>query len=118
MYIAEAHASDEWPIGKKEWAAGPQHTRIEDRRAAVAAQDARLGSVPWRCYCDAMEDGFLRTYGAWPVRFFLFRTTENAARPGEKVTTVKWSSTPEGCVHNLHPLVETLEQIHDKRAFH
>lgn len=98
VYIAEAHAADEWPIGSRTWTAR-QHGSLEERRECAAAQQERLGAVPWPVLLDGMGDTFLRLYGAWPLRVLLFRGLKLA-----------WASAPEACVHNLHDLAAELEK--------
>ena len=74
VYIAEAHAADEWPINSTR-CAGPgnsvrAHTTLAERAAAAArmARALRLQGVP--LLCDGMDDAFLRAYAAWPIRLY------------------------------------------------
>ncbi len=74
VYIAEAHAADEWPINSTR-CAGPgntllAHTTLAERTQAAARmlKALRLEGVP--LLCDGMDDAFLRSYAAWPIRMY------------------------------------------------
>lgn len=74
VYIAEAHASDVWPINS-ERCLGPGNSvrtpRTLDERRAVARRfvDAlHLESMP--VLVDGMDDAFLESYAAWPIRLY------------------------------------------------
>lgn len=81
VYICEAHAEDEWPIGAPVVAVN-QHKSIEDRVTAcddcVKALDIQLPTV-----LDCIENEFNDTYAAWPLRFYLIDngTLEHIAMP-------------------------------------
>ena len=74
VYIAEAHARDEWPVGNPLRIAQPATTaercavarRLLRETAAGAAAAAGVG-----VYVDgAEEDGFDEAFRAWPTRFY------------------------------------------------
>jgi len=69
VYICEAHAEDEWPIGAPVVAVN-QHKTVEQRAKACAdcldALGAKLPTV-----LDSMENEFNDLYAAWPLRFYL-----------------------------------------------
>lgn len=69
VYIAEAHAEDEWPIGAPVVAVN-QHKSTADR--AVACNDCveALG-IKMPTVLDGEENEFDDTYASWPLRFFL-----------------------------------------------
>lgn len=76
VYIAEAHASDEWPINSSR-CAGPANsvrrpTSLIEREAIarrmVSAMRLDDGGPP--VYVDGMDDAFLEAYAAWPVRLY------------------------------------------------
>ena len=74
VYIAEAHAADQWPINSTR-CAGPANSVLAPRtlaeRAAVARRMTRalpLGGV--RVLLDGDGDTFLEAYAAWPIRLF------------------------------------------------
>lgn len=69
VYIAEAHASDEWPMDP---AAGTQHRNVAERVAAASRfADEHQGQFSWPIACDTMDGDFLQAFGAWPTRFFV-----------------------------------------------
>ena len=74
VYIAEAHATDQWPINSAR-CRGPGNSVVApttlDERAAIARRMVaalELGDVP--ILADGMDDAFLRAYAAWPVRLY------------------------------------------------
>lgn len=69
MYIAEAHASDTWPLGR-EVSIAASHRRLEDRLAC--AQRLRTLGLELPMCVDGMDDAFLEAYAAWPERFYVF----------------------------------------------
>jgi hypothetical protein len=85
VYIAEAHAQDTWPINSTR-CSGPGNTiltpkTLEERRSvARRCVDAlRLeGTVP--VLLDGMDDAFLETYAAWPIRLFGIGTSGRIER--------------------------------------
>lgn len=76
VYIAEAHADDEWPIGQR-FANDPfkpvirQHTQLAERLAAATKfmSDYKLDDIP--VFMDSMDNAFDRAYASWPVRFYV-----------------------------------------------
>ena len=71
VYILEAHARDEWPVGSTAFSY-PQSQTLEQR--AQAAQDlrTRLGlEVP--IVLDGPDSEFERLYAPWPFRFYILR---------------------------------------------
>ena len=76
VYIAEAHASDEWPINSTR-CSGPANSIVQPKslseRAAVATrmvEALRLGDGGPSVYLDGMDDAFMNTYAAWPTRLY------------------------------------------------
>ena len=77
VYIAEAHAADEWPINSTR-CAGPAnsvhtHRSLGERTAAAARMVGALELQGMPLLCDGMDDAFLRTYAAWPIRLYGLR---------------------------------------------
>ena len=69
LYIREAHASDEWPLGVHSYLAQP--TRLAERLNAASRFVAATGlAVP--VLVDSLSDGFMKRYRAHPMRFFVF----------------------------------------------
>jgi len=69
VYILEAHANDEWPIGAS-YSCLAQHKTLAER--VVAAQQLRTKyGLQLPVYVDAMDNNFDRAYCAWPERFYV-----------------------------------------------
>jgi len=79
VYIAEAHASDEWPISSARFNGDrgavhvPQPRADADRCALAARFAADFGLSDAPLLVDAAEgadaDAFERAYAPWPLRF-------------------------------------------------
>lgn len=70
VYLQEAHASDEWPIGIMP-ADNPlnQHVTIEDRVKAACRFELDCAPHPkMRILLDTMENTFNSHYPSWPTR--------------------------------------------------
>lgn len=68
VYIAEAHASDAWPLGNI--VATPDHKSMEERLAAANDFVTRFGSqLP--CVVDGMTNAFDEAFAVWPERFYV-----------------------------------------------
>lgn len=68
MYVAEAHAKNEWPVGQ-------QISRIDqptslEQRVTAAKRFVEVHGVRMPVLVDTMSDEFLHTWGAWPFRFY------------------------------------------------
>lgn len=70
IYIAEAHADDEWPIRTEKKLKIKQHQTIEDRQAAAKLLQEEYG---WKIplVLDSMENAFQTAYSGWPLRIVL-----------------------------------------------
>ena len=76
VYIAEAHASDVWPINSST-CAGPANsvrrpTTLAERRAVAARMLVALPCLALLppLLVDGLDDAFLRAMAAWPVRLY------------------------------------------------
>jgi hypothetical protein len=95
VYIAEAHASDEWPIGDRVCVKSQARTTAD--RAALASrtmETLELSGGALRCLVDPPEhgDAFCTTYGAWPIRCFVFDRVEG---------TLAQLAQPEQCTYDI-----------------
>jgi hypothetical protein len=73
IYIVEAHAQDEWPVGD------PLHITqpISDpERCGVARQFAHDYKLRLPLLVDSIENSFSEQYAAWPIRFFVLQQNE------------------------------------------
>jgi len=71
VYIAEAHATDVWPLGKHVCLSS--HKTLEDRMQA-----AKLLKTKYNCdipiLIDNMQDGFDKEYAVWPERYYVIKS--------------------------------------------
>jgi len=68
VYIAEAHAMDEWPLGTK--VCLPQHKTIEERlTVARIFRDTYGFKIP--ILVDTIDNNFDSLYASWPERFYI-----------------------------------------------
>ena len=76
IYIAEAHACEEWPVGDEhnDGACSMSQAKTLGGRREAARHFARELAWPFEIYVDSMEDTFESTFAAWPVRFFIIHT--------------------------------------------
>lgn len=81
VYIAEAHACDEWPINQLDNEI-PRHQTIGDRRAAA---ESFVHAFPlhqaFEVVLDTMEDAFNREFASWPFRFWIILDGRVALKP-------------------------------------
>jgi hypothetical protein len=68
VYLAEAHACDEWPIGWRERI--PQTSGDAGARAAAAARFAAEMGVTLPLVLDTPDDAFDAAYASWPLRAY------------------------------------------------
>jgi hypothetical protein len=70
VYIAEAHAEDEWPIGSTVRIS--QHRSLSERIEACTECIEQL-KIGMRVVVDTMQNSFDNSFAAWPIRHFLVR---------------------------------------------
>ena len=83
IYIAEAHARDQWPAGKTISCVDQPTTLPERLHNARQFKDDFDLQMPM--LVDSMENTFHHTYGSWPFRFYIIHDGKLAlkAEPGE-----------------------------------
>ena len=83
IYIAEAHARDQWPAGKT-ISCVDQPTTLE-QRLKNARQFVKKFNLEMPMVVDSMDNTFHTTYGSWPFRFYVINDGKLAfkAEPGE-----------------------------------
>jgi hypothetical protein len=69
VYIAEAHARDQWPVGKT-ISCVDQPTTIE-QRLENARECKKNFNFEMPMVVDNMDNTFHLTYGSWPFRFYV-----------------------------------------------
>jgi hypothetical protein len=82
VYIAEAHAVDEWQMQANldEGVLVRQHVTLEERFAAAREGVARLG-LTMHVLVDGMDDAVSHAFAAWPERLYV-------AEPGGRLAYV------------------------------
>ncbi len=102
VYVMEAHAKDEWPLGNKR-SLIYQHQTIEERREACNHyKNSRLSnqddprvfaasSVPFAL--DSMNNTFYSTFGGWPEVHLVIQAN---GKLGMRLETELGSGTIEG----------------------
>lgn len=68
IYIIEAHARDEWPIGKT--ISSDDQPLMLEQRLENARRCKRNLKFEMPMLVDGMDDTFHHTYGCWPFRFY------------------------------------------------
>lgn len=83
VYIAEAHAEDEWPIGAPVVAVNQHKNTAERAKACKDCADALGIQLP--TVLDGTDNEFDDTYASWPLRFYLIDNgiIEHIAMPTE-----------------------------------
>jgi len=69
IYIAEAHARDEWPVGKTISCVDQPTTLTQ--RLDNAKQFTKSFNFQMPMLVDNMDNTFHATYGSWPFRFYI-----------------------------------------------
>lgn len=98
VYIEEAHAVDEWPIGST--VVETQHRTVADRLAAARRLDL---SERWTLALDSMQNSFSAAYSPWPFRYYMIDAAQRvrliaqpvgAALPLGELWTIAADMTP------------------------
>jgi hypothetical protein len=74
VYITEAHARDEWPVGKTISFCDQPKTLSE--RCALARQYSEDNTLTIPVAVDSMNNEFESMFAAWPVRFYVVKDGE------------------------------------------
>ena len=119
VYIAEAHAQDEWPVGRMvSCCARPQslseRVRLLQRLGSGKGQGhggigAGVGAClrrwpPGSVLVDTMDDGFATQYAAWPTRFYVL-----AGERGDERVAFKAQPHESDCGYHLGDLADYLD---------
>lgn len=79
VYILEAHANDEWPVGSQLFDY-PQATCLSQR--AKAAHDFKTQfQVSSPIVLDTIDNTFEKEYAPWPFRFFVIQKGRIIIKP-------------------------------------
>jgi len=71
VYITEAHAKDEWPVG--ETVSVCNQPKSMDERLAIANQFVKDHDYKVPLIVDTMNNSFQKMFAAWPIRFYIVR---------------------------------------------
>jgi len=69
VYVAEAHASDRWPLGH--FVDIPEHTCLADRRKASEILRSKGLDPAIPIYLDTMQNSFDNAFAVWPERYYI-----------------------------------------------
>jgi len=72
VYIAEAHAVDEWPVGDPLKIMQPRSNR---ERVAIAQKFKQDYNLLLPMLVDTVQNTFEQTYSAWPIRFYVIQNS-------------------------------------------
>jgi hypothetical protein len=90
VYITEAHASDEWPVGPSiSFCRQPQSV---EERCGLAQNfvNTRLYRVPM--LVDTMENDFQKAFAAWPFRYFIVKENRIAFKAQPSVISLCYNA--------------------------
>lgn len=74
IYVAEAHAVDQWPRGEQRphapWRNIPQHATLQDRiqAAEMLKEEVKFDGL---LLVDGMDDDFEKRFAVWPEKAFV-----------------------------------------------
>jgi len=71
VYITEAHAADEWPVGAR--ISFTNQTRSVEERRVLATRFATDFGLSFPLLIDSMANGFMDAFAAWPMRFYIVK---------------------------------------------
>ena len=83
VYVAEAHASDEWPVGGPCAQVQPATTAERAAVAAARLEELGLGALPPALADTAPREAFQELYACWPLRWYFLdgHTLTHIAQP-------------------------------------
>jgi len=79
IYITEAHAKNEWPVGKTISFCDQPETNEERLKLAKLAQEKCNFSFPF--LVDTIDNHFETAYSCWPFRYFGFKDGKLEKKP-------------------------------------
>ncbi|KNC46227.1 iodothyronine deiodinase [Thecamonas trahens ATCC 50062] len=98
IYVEEAHALDEWPISSSRYhptgeVVAVAQAKTVDDRAEAATHFADLYQLRLPVFLDTLDNEFQTTYGAWPLRFYVF-----------EASTLGYKAMPAECTYSISDL--------------
>jgi hypothetical protein len=110
VYLAEAHATDEWPAGQSV-STCPQ-PKSTDERLAAARSFVQLSGLRMPMLVDGVSNDFHHAYGAWPFRFYVLNRGILSVKAEPK--PILWN---EEYTYKLEELEEWLQQRAESMKF-
>jgi hypothetical protein len=103
VYVAEAHADDEWqlPANLEEGAVLSQHPTLEERRLRARETVERL-SLSLPLVLDELDNRVSTAFAAWPERLVLVGADLRIVHPG---SPGPWGFSPEEAEEQLVALL-------------
>jgi len=71
VYITEAHAKDEWPVGGT--VSFCDQPKVLEERCVLARKYKEEKEMSMEMGVDLMSNGFENVFAAWPVRFYVVK---------------------------------------------
>lgn len=99
VYLREAHAADEWPMGSHVKLC--QARTLQERLAAARGFIANTGLAIPLVYADCIDDRFMREFAAHPQRFFVLGANG----------TLLFKARPHEGGYDIRDLHESLEEL-------
>ncbi len=100
VYIAEAHARDEWPVGHTV-SACDQPKSLEER-LELAEKLEVFTTFPIPLLVDSISNSFQTGYSSWPFRFYIIQNGK---------VMVKGQPCPKEHAYRLEDVAEWLEPV-------
>jgi len=100
IYIEEAHAIDEWPIGSSAGVINFKHKKLADRKLCAERMIADYDfEIP--VYIDSMENHFQTAYACWPFRCIII----------DEKNTIQYKSIPMQAEYDFIEIYKFIESI-------
>jgi hypothetical protein len=112
VYIAEAHASDEWPVGRLT-SVTTQPKNLIHRRDLASVVHTELLDGEVEVVCDDMQNTFQRSMACWPIRLFVVDPTDGAL-----LYKAQPDLSPDVYGYRLESLSEWLESAYGCPTWH
>lgn len=112
IYITEAHAHDEWPIGEQYKVGFPQLNQpksLQERFSAAAALKTDF-DWPTEIYADDMDNRVRDELQGWPLRIYAFMPPALQATSTKKLT-VAVRPEPRNFTYDLQEVREYLGDL-------
>ena len=100
IYIEEAHAIDEWPIGNSAGVINWKHNTLQDRKICAEKMITEHGfEIP--VYLDSMDNQFQKNYGCWPFRCIII----------DQDNIIQYKSIPKQAEYDFMEIYHYIENI-------